>query len=579
MRRLAAIVCADVAGFSRLVGEDEEGTLASLRVLRRDVIEPMLADHGGRIANTAGDSLLLEFPSAVNAVRWAIAVQEAIAQRPAGLPAGRCIALRMGIHIGDVVAEGADLLGDGVNVAARIQAMAEPGGIAISDDMHRLVRDRLTLDWRDGGEHVAKNIARPVRIWHWETATASARYAPVLSLPDKPSIAVLPFQNMSGDPEQEYFSDGIVEDVTTNLSKTRGFFVIARNSSFTYKGQAVDVTRVGRELGVRYVLEGSVRKAGERVRITALLIDASSGAHLWAEKYDRDLTDLFAVQDEITREIVGTVAPQMLEAEMRRARSKSAQNLDAWDYAMRAQWHLARLTPEDNAEALRLGMNSHELSPHSTAGLNIAAFAHIYVATYGWPGSGTQPIASAHEAARKAVTLDARDEVAQAALGVSEIFMGRHDDAVARLQNAVELNPNFTWAHGNLGLALAMSGRPAEAISPLQEAIRLSPRDQFKFLWLYLMGFACWLMGQYQDGLDHANHSLRENPNSPGPHRLRAACLSRLGRLEEARASLAIFLRHVPGATIRSARTQLPFKNSADFERYADALRQAGLPE
>jgi TolB-like protein/Tfp pilus assembly protein PilF len=400
-----------------------------------------------------------------------------------------------------------------------------------------------------------------------------------LPLPDKPSIAVLAFQNMSGDPEQEYFSDGITEDIITNLSKYRGFFVIARNSSFTYKGQAVDVTRVGRELGVRYVLEGSVRKAGRRVRITAQLVDATSGSHLWAEKYDRDLIDLFAIQDEITREIVGSLAPQMLDTEMQRARRKDPQALDAWELAIRAQWHLARLTREDNAEAMRLATESTRLNPGTTAGLNIAAFAHIYQAVYGWSASPGQSFVAAHEAASRAVAIDARDEVAQTALGSTEVFMGQHDSAVARLRDAVELNPNFTWAHGDLGLALTFAGQAEEAVGPFNEAVRLSPRDPFCFLWLYLLGFATFLAGRYGDALKHLERSLRLNPSVPGPYRLRAACLSELGRMEEARAALAEFLRFVPGATLASMRAQLPLKNPDDFERYAGALRRIGLPE
>jgi tetratricopeptide (TPR) repeat protein len=315
------------------------------------------------------------------------------------------------------------------------------------------------------------------------------------------------------------------------------------------------------------------------VRITAQLIDAVNGSHLWAEKYDRDLHDLFAVQDEITREIVGNLAPEMLEAEMQRARRKDPLSLDAWEHAIRAQWHLARLTREDNAEALRLATLSAELNPGATAGLNIAAFAHIYDAVYGWSASAAQSIGAAHEAARRAAALDARDEASQSALGVSELFMGRHDSAVARLRNAVELNPNFTWAHGNLGLALACSGKGDEAAGPLDEALRLSPRDQFNSLWIYLHSFAAFVAGRYPEALEHADRSLRLNSSIPGSYRLRAACLSQLGRMEEARTALDEFLRFVPNATIASMKAQVPLKQPEDFERYAHALRQAGLPE
>jgi TolB-like protein/class 3 adenylate cyclase/Flp pilus assembly protein TadD len=589
-QRLAAILAADAAGYSRLMAADERATVEALdaaRVVFRRQIEAVQ----GRIIDMAGDSVLAVFDLASGATTAARAIQEELEAASRGEPAERRMRFRIGIHLGEII-EKADgtVYGDGVNVASRIQGLAEPGGVALSSEAHQLVRDRLPLEWRDAGEHAVKNIARPVRIWRWSPQPApanapAAKPAPAaegpqaLPLPDKPSIAVLAFQNMSGDAEQEYFSDGITEDIITNLSKYRGFFVIARNSSFTYKGQAVDVTRVGRELGVRYVLEGSVRKAGPRVRITAQLIDATSGSHLWAEKYDRDLTDLFAIQDEITREIVGSLAPRMLDTEMQRARRKDPQALDAWELAIRAQWHLARLTREDNAEALRLATESTRLNPGTTAGLNIAAFAHIYQAVYGWSASPGQSFVAAYEAARRAVAIDARDEVAQTALGSTEVFMGQHDSAVARLRDAVELNPNFTWAHGNVGLALTFAGRPEEAAGPFNEAIRLSPRDPFCFLWLYLLGFATFMAGRQGEALEHVERSVRLNPNIPGPYRLRAACLSELGRMEEARAALAEFLRFVPGATITSMRSQLPLKNPADFERYAEALRRIGLPE
>jgi len=588
-QRLAAILAADAAGYARLMAADERGTVEALDAARA-VFRSQIEKSQGRVIDMAGDSVLAVFDLASAATAAARVIQEELEAAFRGSPAERRMCFRIGVHLGEII-EKADgtIYGDGVNVASRIQALAEPGGVALSDDAHRLVRDRLALDWRDAGEHTVKNIARPVKIWRWSPGPtpaavpaptpAPAESQPALSLPDKPSIAVLAFQNMSGDVEQEYFSDGITEDIITNLSKYRGFFVIARNSSFTYKGQAVDVTRVGRELGVRYVLEGSVRKAGRRVRITAQLVDATTASHLWAEKYDRDLTDLFAMQDEITREIVGNLAPQMLDTEMQRARRKDPQALDAWELAIRAQWHLARLTREDNAEALRLATESTRLNPTTTAGLNIAAFAHIYQAVYGWSASPGESFVAAHEAARRAVAIDARDEVAQTALGSAEIFMGQHDSAVARLRDAVELNPNFTWAHGDLGLALTFAGQAEDAVAPFNEAVRLSPRDPFCFLWFYLLGLATFLTGRSDEALDHVERSLRLNPSIPGSYRVRAACLSDLGRVDEARAALADFLRFVPAATVASMRAQLPMKNPNDFERYAGALRRIGLPE
>jgi adenylate cyclase len=585
-QRLAAILAADAAGYSRLMAADERATVDALDAARA-VFRKHIDVPQGRVIDMAGDSVLAVFELASGAVAAALAIQRDLDASAREVPADRRMKFRIGVHLGEIFEKpDGTVYGDGVNVAARIQALAEAGGVAMSDEAHRLVRDRLTLDWRDGGEHAVKNIAHPVRIWCWSPeAGAATRPGPPAEdpssppLPARPSIAVLAFQNMSGDPEQEYFSDGITEDIITNLSKHRGFFVIARNSSFTYKGQAVDVMRVGRELGVRYVLEGSVRKAGHRVRITAQLIDATNGSHLWVEKYDRDLHDLFAVQDQITRDIVGNLAPEMLEAEMQRARRKDPRTLDAWELAIRAQWHLARITREDNAEALRLATESTRLNPTSTAGLNIAAFAYIYEAVYGWSASASQSFLAAHAVARQAVTLDTRDEVAQTALGSTEIFMGQPDAAVTRLRNAVELNPNFTWAHGDLGLALAFCGKGDEAAAHFEEAVRLSPRDQFCFLWLYLHGFGDFIAGRYQDALDHLQESVRLNPSIPGPYRLRAACLSQLGRVEEARTALKDFLRLVPTATITSMRAQLPLKRAEDFERYADGLRRAGLPE
>ena len=389
-QRLAAIFAADAAGYSRLMAADERATVEALDEARK-VFRTHIDAHHGRVIDMAGDSVLAVFELASAAIAAALAIQEDLDAMSSTATVDRRMPFRIGVHLGEIF-EKADgsVYGDGVNVAARIQGLSEAGGVAISEDVHRLVRDRTAGGWRDGGEHAVKNIARPVRIWRWSPDARPDIPAPTISepqdlpLPDKPSIAVLPFANMSGEPEQEYFSDGITEDIITNLSKHRGFFVIARNSSFTYKGQAVDVTRVGRELGVRYVLEGSVRKAGRRVRITAQLVEASTSSHLWAEKYDRDLTDLFTIQDEITREIVGNLAPEMLDAEMQRARRKDPQRLDAWEHAVRAQWHLARLTREDNAEALRLATEATRLNPSATAGLNIAAFAHIYDAVYGW---------------------------------------------------------------------------------------------------------------------------------------------------------------------------------------------------
>jgi len=523
----------------------------------------------------------VEFARAVDAVTCAIEIQRQVRERNASGSEDDAIRFRIGINVGDIIIEGEDILGDGVNIAARIEGVAEPGGVCLSNAAYDQVRDKLKEKFVDLGEQALKNIARPVRVYRVDLAptTSSAPQAqqPKPAQPGKPSIAVLAFDNMSGDPDQEYFSDGITEDIITSLSKNRGIFVIARNSSYAYKGQPIDVSRISRELGVRYVLEGSVRRAGERIRITAQLIEAEGRSHVWAERYDRNLTDLFAVQDEISRSIVATVAPELLEAEMQRVRRKNPETLGAWECAMRAQWHLARLTREDIAEALRLAAQATALDPGTTLGLNIAAFAHLYAIAYGWEPSAAQAVMAAYQSASKAVALDSRDAASHTALAACEAYMGRPDDAIARLQLALDLNPNFAWAHGNLGFALACLGRGDEAVAPFNEALRLSPRDQFIFAWHYLLAFALFVAGRYEEALHAAEKSLRENASAPGAYRVRAASLSQLGRIDEARSALADFLRLVPDATVASTKAQVPLKRSDDLDRYLEALKRAGL--
>jgi adenylate cyclase len=584
-QRLAAILAADAVGYSRLMAADESATVTALDAAR-SVFRKQIESRQGRVIDMAGDSVLAVFETATGAISSALAVQEDLDALTRGTHEDRRMRFRIGVHLGDVIEkDDGTVYGDGVNIAARLEALAAPGGISVSDAVRGAVLNKVTAQFVDQGEQRVKNIDHPVRVFA-VTGAGSDAAAPAgasgvidLSLPHKPSIAVLPFATLSAEPEQKFFADGVVEDLTTALSRVRALFVIARNSSFAFEGKAIDIRTVGRELGVRYVLEGSVRRAANRVRISAQLIDAAAGTHLWSEKYDRELTDLFALQDEITRDIVGVVAPQMLDAEMRRARRKDPQGLDAWEAAVRAQWHLAQLNREDNAEALRLASRSAELDPGDTAGLNIAAFAHIYDAVFGWSGSAGQSFMAGNEVARKAVSIDSRDEVSQTALGSTELFLGQLDSALERLRGAVALNPSFSWAHGNLGLGLAFAGKGDEAVVSLKEALRLSPIDRFTFLWIYLLGFAKFLLGRDQEALDLAEQSLRDRPSFPGPHRIRAACLSQMGRIDEARKSIEQYLRLAPNATLRNLRAQVPLRRDADYERYANALRQAGMPE
>ena len=466
-RRLAAIMATDVVGYSRLIRVDEEGTIAALQALRTDLIDPNLGKHNGRIVKTMGDGMLVEFASVVDAVRAAVETQQAVAEHNSNIPEDARIEFRVGINLGDVIIDGDDIQGDGVNVAARLEGLAEPGGICISGSVHEQVRDRLDLPFEDLGEKEVKNIARPVRVWQWlpaGSATANPPTAKVqLPLPDKPSIAVLPFDNMSGDPEQEYFSDGITEDIITALSHFPWFFVIARNSSFAFKGRATDVKQLAQELGVQYVVEGSVRKSGNRMRITAQLIDARRDRHIWADRYDRDLTDVFAVQDEITEKIVGAVAPEFMAAEMYRARHKEEKNLDAWDLLMQAHWHFNFFNAKSNREAQILLEKVIALDPNNDLALSDLAASHTLGLMWNWYDAPAEALEAARDAAQKAVAINDRNIPALLALAHVDVASGKFDDAVSKARKALALAPNSPDAHGWLGGFLVRAGEWEEA--------------------------------------------------------------------------------------------------------------------
>jgi len=584
-RRLAAILAADVVGYSRLIETDEEGTRERLRNLQVEVIGPQIAADGGRIVKTMGDGILAEFPSAVDAVRNALQVFGAMRECNADVPEKDRIEFRVGITVGDVIVEGEDIHGDGVNVAARLQALCEPGEIYVSVTVYDQAAGKLAASFEDLGVKTLKNIRRPVRTYRVRmdgrgAAGAGADHEqPTLELPDKPSIAVLPFENLSADKGQEYFADGIAEDIITGLSRNRGVFVIARNSSFTYKGAAVDVKRVAREMGVRYVLEGSVRKAGSRVRITAQLVDAASGKHVWAERYDRELEDIFAVQDEITQNIVAALGPELASAEIRRARRKDPSSLDAWECTMGATWHFARPTREDMEEARRLALRAIELDPGAAPAFGILAVTHVRDTVNGWSESAQQSISQAYEAARQAVTLDDRDANAHRALGMAYLLLRRFEDAISSLETAIDLDPNNAAAHGSLAGVLALAGRRDEAVERIATTMRLSPRDPFKHLWLLWRATAEFVEERYDEAAECVRKSLRINPDFPSGLRLLASIYGRVGRTEEARAALDQVLHLVPGQTIETVRSRLPFKRPEDMERYLDGLRKAGLPE
>jgi adenylate cyclase len=584
-RRLAAILAADVAGYSRLMGADEEGTLARLKAIRRELSDPKIKEHRGRIVKTTGDGLLVEFASVVDAMRCAVDVQREMALRNAAVAAERRIEFRIGINLGDIIIDGKDIFGDGVNVAARLEALAEPGGICVSRVVRDQVRDKLDFAFEDRGEQQVKNIARPVRVFDVRTAMESPPTTPdppaaplPLPLPEKPSIAVLPFQNMSGDPEQEYFADGMVEDIITALSRNRAFFVISRNTTFTYKGPAVDIAKVARELGVRYVLEGSVRRSGNRVRITAQLIDAASGRHLWADRYDREMADVFAVQDEIARTITGELAPGIIAAEMQQARRKDPTQLDAWDRTMRAHWHIRRFTREDLAEAQRLLGEAVELDPANSTALSDLAFANHFEAVFGWGEDLARSFSRSGEAARRAVAIDDSDANAHTALAIFDLFSGRHEEARRRLRRALDLDPNSV-ARGYLGVSYAFAGDYEATLSHCGEAIRLSPRDPLLIIWHLCQGWAALLSERYEKAIEFAMEAVEANPEFPDNYAVLAAAHGHLADAVAARAALGELLRRMPGLTASDDRLNRPFGSAAQRERFLEGLRLAGLPE
>ena len=583
-RRLAAILAADVAGYSRLMGIDEEGTLADLKGHLRAVVNPKITEHRGRIVKTTGDGMLVEFASIVDAVRCAVDIQRQMAERNIAIPAERRIEFRVGLNVGDIIIDDKDIYGDGVNIAARLENLAAPGGICVSRVVRDQVRDKLDFSFEDMGEQQVKNIARPVRTHRIllnsaaaELGIADAAVSPsTRAVPQKPSIAVLPFANMSGDAEQEYFSEGIAEDIITNLSRNHAFFVISRSTSFTYKGPAVDVGKVARELGVRYVLEGSVRRAGNRVRITAQLIDGASGHHLWADRYDRDLADVFAVQDEIATNIIGAIAPGIISAEIQHAQRKDPGQLDAWDRIMRAHWHLRRFTEADLAEARRLLGDAVALDPANAMALSDLALANHFEAVFGW-GDGTVAESRARfgDAARKAVAADDSDA---AALAIYELFSGRHEEARRRLRRALDLDPNSVSAHGYLGTTEAFGGDYDAALLHLDEAIRLSPRDPLLIIWHLCKGWAALSAERYEETIEFTTQAAEANPEFPDVYAVLAAANGQLGSAAAARTALDELLRRMPGLTASDDRLSRPFAREVDRERFLEGLRKAGMP-
>jgi len=582
-RRLAAILAADVVGYSRLMGTDEEGTLDRLKTHRRELIDPKIAEHHGRIVKTTGDGMLVEFGSVVGAVRCADEVQRGMVERNTDVPREMRIEFRVGINVGDIIIDGDDIHGDGVNIAARLEGIAEPGGICISETSYHQVRDKLDYRFEDMGEQTLKNIARPVRAYGIVTTTAPAEERQGLQLPDKPSIAVLPFQNMSGDPEQEYFADGIVEEIITALSRFRSLFVIARNSSFAYKGKSPDVRQVGRELGVRYVLEGSVRKATNRLRITGQLVEAATGAHLWADRFEGSLEDIFDLQDQVTASVVGTIAPTLEKAEIERVKRKPTANLDAYDYFLRgiASWHSAYANPAANTEALRLFGLTVKLDPDFASAYGLAADCYESRRVNRWWTDQASETAEAIKLARQAVQLGRDDALALAAGGTVLVHMTRDLDAGAALvDRALALNPNLALASLRGGWIKLWLGEPEMAIKRFEWAMRLSPLDPFIRRMENGIAYAYFFAGHYDAATSWEAKVLQELPDFHDGSRLTAASTALAGRLEEAQKAMARLRLVDPSLRIADLKLlQGPYRRPEDIARYEEGLRKAGLPE
>jgi adenylate cyclase len=589
-RRLAAILAADVVGYSRLMRDDEEGTLAVLTAHRAALIEPCIAEHRGRVVKTTGDGLLAEFASVVDAVRCAIAFQDGMAARNADTPGDRRITFRIGVNLGDVIVQDDDVFGDGVNVAARLEGLAEPGSIWVSGSVHEQVVHRIDAGFDDLGPQRVKNIADPVRVFRIRrndvAAVAAAGPAPAGApppLPDKPSIAVLPFDNMSADPEQAYFSDGISEDIITDLSKISGLFVIARNSSFQYRGKSVDVRDVARDLGVGHVLEGSIRRAGGRIRITAQLVDAANGNHIWAERYDRELQDVFAVQDEIAAKVVAELAVTLQAHEQERLYRRHTNNLEAYDTYLRA-WRLRNPTRDADrlAERRKLLERVIELDPDFAGGYALLSFNLTQELRQDLSASPEEDIERALALAQKAVATDDTFGVSYAALGSAYLMNHEHDKAVDAAREAIRVQPSDADGYLVLGFYLHWAGQGEDAIDAVKTAMRLDPMPTKSASHRHAsyLGMAYFTAGRYADAIaafiENAELRVRRGTNSTC---ILAAAYIATGQEEKARAAVKGFLEENPGYTLSNYKHPRIYKRKEDLERYLDLLRKAGMPE
>jgi TolB-like protein/class 3 adenylate cyclase/tetratricopeptide (TPR) repeat protein len=581
-RRLAAILALDVAGYSRLMGHDEEGTLDALKSLRKSLVDPKIAEHHGRVVRSTGDGALAEFASSVDATRCAAEIQRCMSERNADVPSNQRIEFRIGINVGDIIIDDGDIFGDGVNVAARLEGLAEPGGICVSDRVQEDVRGRLDVVFEDIGVQPLKNIDRPVRVYRVGFGNADAgNPRPALALPDKPSIVVLPFQNMSGDSDQEYLADGIVEEIITSLSRFHNLFVIARNSSFAYKSRSVDVRDVGRELGVRYVLEGSVRKATHRLRITGQLIDASTGVHIWADRIEGTLQDVFDLQDRVSRTVVGEIAPMIEQAEIERSKRKPTHSLEAYDYYLRG---LASSRQRDIGqtfeEALKYAGKAIELDRDFTSAFRVALECHVMRRSRGKSFNRELEISETARLVQRVTELGTNDASALCWAGMARAYILRDLDGGAELiDRALALNPNLADAWFLSALVKGCLGETRISLQHIEHAMRLSPLDPRMGQMKSAAALAHFLAGSYDEACSWAERALRDDLGSAVAAGTAAASFALAGRMEQARKVMAHLLQVEPGLRLSIGLDRLPPFRPDDLARYIEGLRKAGLPE
>jgi adenylate cyclase len=586
-RRLAAVLATDVAGYSRLMGRDEERTLAQLKTFRKTLVDPGIATHRGRIVKTTGDGMLVEFASAVDAARCAVEVQREMAKQNTDVSPELRIEFRIGIHVGDIIFDDNDIFGDGVNIAARLEGIAEPGGICISDDAHRQIRGKIDIAFDDIGEQSLKNIAEPMRAWHIRLAgeaapairsSSSAIQVQDLALPDKPSIVVLPFDNMSAEAGQDYLADGIVEAITAALSCIRSFFVIARSSAFTYKGRATNARDIGKELGVAYLLEGSVQKAGNRLRIIVQLIETEGGAHVWSSRFDGAIDDFFDLEDRITEQVAGALQPSIRIAEIERSRRKRPQDLGSYDFTMRAMPHVWALEKEESAKALELLEKALAIDPEYPLALSLAGWCHAQRSVYNWADDIAVSQAMARSLAERAAEMSGDDPIILAVLGAVHTFVRNYGTARVLLERAVTLDPNAAWAWSRLGWLENYADRSQKAIGNFERALRLSPIDPMNFNNFVGMGSAHEVAQEYDTAAGFYRRALEERPNASWIYRNLASSLSGADRVEEAKQAFAELMRSYPDLTVSKYKQAMVF-SPAVLDRMAENLRKLGLPD